>query len=96
MDPLSLDGKFWSSTPSVSDEFGITPGRAYCVDMNADPDKNAVIALRDQSYSVIVCREVSPESDENDPDSGGNGGVDLDDSDWGNDDYDTPRRENEE
>ena len=96
LDPLTLDGKFWSSTPSVSDEFGITPGRAYCVDMNADPDKNAVIALRDQSYSVIVCREVSPESDENEPDSGGNGEVGLDDEAWGNDDYDTPRRENEE
>lgn len=52
--PLSLEGNYWSSTPSVSDKYGITPGRAYYYDMSGG--KHA-IGLRDQSYGVIVCRD---------------------------------------
>ena len=80
--PLSLDGNYWSSTPSVSDAGGITPGRAYYVNM--DPDKGkAAIALRDQSYSVIVCRELDNVYEPLE----GNGGGHIE---WGGWEEDTP------
>lgn len=52
---LSLDGSYWSSTPSVSDKYGITTGRAYYVKMDAEGSE--AIGLRDQSFNVIVCRD---------------------------------------
>ena len=60
---LELEGKtYWSSTPSVSDRDGITPGRAYYVDMEEGKGKIA-IGLRSQSMGVIVCRDAGIESD---------------------------------
>ena len=53
--PLTLDGSYWSSTPSVSDKYGITTGRAYYVKMDAEGSE--AIGLRDQSFNVIVCRD---------------------------------------
>ena len=52
--PLSVSGNFWTSTPSVSDAGGITPGRAYYVDMN---EGDRLIGLRDQAFKVLVCRD---------------------------------------
>lgn len=58
---LELEGKtYWSSTPSVSDRDGITPGRAYYVDME---EGKTAIGLRSQSMGVIVCRDADIESD---------------------------------
>lgn len=51
---LSVSGNFWTSTPSVSDAGGITPGRAYYVDMN---EGERLIGLRDQAFKVLVCRD---------------------------------------
>lgn len=91
--PLSLEGNYWSSTPSVSDKYGITPGRAYYYDMSGG--KHA-IGLRDQSYGVIVCRDadgwMGPET------GGGQGNVDND-TDWDDNEHNMPgrwRTENEE
>lgn len=82
--PLSLEGNYWSSTPSVSDKYGITPGRAYYYDMSGD--KHA-IGLRDQSYGVIVCRDadgwMGPET------GGGQGNVDND-TDWDDNEHNMP------
>ncbi len=80
--PLSLDGNYWSSTPSVSDAGGITPGRAYYVNMDLDKGK-AAIALRDQSYNVIVCRELDNVYEPLE----GNGGGHIE---WGDWEEDTP------
>lgn len=58
---LELEGKtYWSSTPSVSDRDGITPGRAYYVDME---EGKTAIGLRSQSMGVIVCRDAGIEPD---------------------------------
>ena len=84
MSPLTLDGNYWSSTPSVSDKYGITPGRAYYVKMG---DASEAIGLRDQSFNVIVCRDANGWPG---PDSGhGQGGVDLD-PDWGGEEENMP------
>lgn len=84
MSPLTLDGNYWSSTPSVSDKYGITPGRAYYVKMG---DASEAIGLRDQSFNVIVCRDANGWPG---PDSGhGQGGVDLD-PDWGDEEENMP------
>ena len=81
---LTLDGNYWSSTPSVSDKYGITPGRAYYVKMG---DASEAIGLRDQSFNVIVCRDANGWPG---PDSGhGQGGVDLD-PDWGDEEENMP------
>lgn len=81
---LTLDGNYWSSTPSVSDKYGITPGRAYYVKMG---DASEAIGLRDQSFNVIVCRDANGWPG---PDSGhGQGGVDLD-PDWGGEEENMP------
>ena len=84
--PLSLEGNYWSSTPSVSDKYGITPGRAYYYDMSGG--KHA-IGLRDQSYGVIVCRDadgwMGPET------GGGQGNVDND-TDWDDNEHNMPGR----
>lgn len=84
--PLSLEGNYWSSTPSVSDKYGITPGRAYYYDMSGG--KHA-IGLRDQSYGVIVCRDadgwMGPET------GGGQGNVDND-TDWDDKEDNMPGR----
>ena len=78
LQPLALDGNYWSSTPSVSDKYGITTGRAYYVEMDAEGSE--AIGLRDQSFNVIVCRDADDVW--YGPDSGnGQGGVDLD-PDW--------------
>lgn len=83
---LSLEGNYWSSTPSVSDKYGITPGRAYYYDMSGG--KHA-IGLRDQSYGVIVCRDadgwMGPET------GGGQGNVDND-TDWDDNEHNMPGR----
>ncbi len=82
---LTLDGNYWSSTPSVSDKYGITPGRAYYVKMDAQGSE--AIGLRDQSFNVIVCRDANGWPG---PDSGhGQGGVDLD-PDWGDEEENMP------
>ena len=83
---LSLDGNYWSSTPSASDKYGITSGRAYYVEMS---NGKQGIALRDQSYNVIVCRDaggwLGPET------GNGSGGVNVD-TDWNDDEeHNTPR-----
>jgi len=82
--PLSLEGNYWSSTPSVSDKYGITPGRAYYYDMSGG--KHA-IGLRDQSYGVIVCRDadgwMGPET------GGGQGNVDND-TNWDDNEHNMP------
>ena len=84
MSPLTLDGNYWSSTPSVSDKYGITPGRAYYVKMG---DASEAIGLRDQSFNVIVCRDANGWPG---PDSGnGQGGVDLD-PDWDDEEENMP------
>ena len=81
---LTLDGNYWSSTPSVSDKYGITPGRAYYVKMG---DASEAIGLRDQSFNVIVCRDANGWPG---PDSGnGQGGVDLD-PDWDDEEENMP------
>lgn len=52
---LELNGEtFWSSTPSVSDKGGITPGRAYYVKMS---NGKRGIGLRDQQFRVLCCRD---------------------------------------
>ena len=84
---LALGGNYWSSTPSVSDEYGITPGRAYYVEMNGEG--KSTIGLRNQSLNVIVCRDLhgwlGPET------GNGSGGVNVD-TDWNDDEeHNTPR-----
>ena len=51
---LAIDGNFWTATPSVSDAGGITPGRAYYVDMTQGKRR---IGLRDQAFKILVCRD---------------------------------------
>ena len=84
--PLSLDGNYWSSTPSVSDKYGITPGRAYYYDMSGG---KSAIGLRNQSLNVIVCRDLNGWTG---PETGnGQGGVNVD-TDWDEDEeHNTPR-----
>ena len=84
--PWALTGNYWSITPSVSDAGGITPGRAYY--MNMDKSKRA-IGLRDQAFKVLVCRDANgwlgPD------DAGGNGNVNNDET-WNEDnDHNSPR-----
>mgnify|MGYP001775718916 CR=1 FL=1 len=76
---LKPEGKtYWSSTPSVSDRDGITPGRAYYVDLTTG---KRAIGLRSQSMGVIVCRNIDgwlgPET------GSGSGSVGTEDN-WGN------------
>ena len=84
--PWALTGNYWSITPSVSDAGGITPGRAYY--MNMDKSKRA-IGLRDQAFKVLVCRDANgwlgPD------DASGNGNVNNDET-WNEDnDHNSPR-----
>lgn len=84
--PLSISGNFWTATPSVSDKFGITPGRAYYIDMN---ENKRAIGLRDQAFKVLVCRDANgwlgPD------DAGGNGNVNNDET-WNEDNnHNSPR-----
>ena len=85
--PLTLDGSYWSSTPSVSDKYGITTGRAYYVKMDAEGSE--AIGLRDQSFNVIVCRDADgwygPET------GSGQGDVNLNPG-WEDDDENMPGR----
>ena len=85
--PLTLDGSYWSSTPSVSDKYGITTGRAYYVKMDAEGSE--AIGLRDQSFNVIVCRDadgwLGPET------GSGQGDVNLN-PDWTDKDENMPGR----
>ena len=82
---LALSGDYWSSTPSASDDYGITSGFSYYVDMS---NGKQVIGQRRQSLNVIVCRDLhgwtGPET------GGGSGDVNVD-TDWEEDDEYTPR-----
>ena len=84
--PWALTGNYWSITPSVSDAGGITPGRAYY--MNMDKSKRA-IGLRDQAFKVLVCRDANGWLGPDDAD--GNGHVTNDDK-WNEDNnHNSPR-----
>ena len=83
---LEPEGKtYWSSTPSVSDRDGITPGRAYYVDLTTG---DRAIGLRSQSMGVIVCRDIDgwlgPET------GSGNVNVGTEDS-WSEEDVNMPK-----
>lgn len=84
---LALSGDYWSSTPSASDDYGITSGFSYYVEMTGEKGEQ-VIGQRRQSLNVIVCRDLhgwlGPET------GGGSGDVNVD-TDWEEDEENTPR-----
>lgn len=90
--PLELgEENYWTSTPSVSDKYGITPGRAYYVYWHQKKNEaKRGIGLRSQSFHVICCRDWQGWKGDNESDA--DGGVTTNPG-WDDEDINMPKEE---
>lgn len=77
--PEEVTGNFHSSSPSVADPDGITPGRSYYVNMS---DGKKAIGLRSRYYNVLCARRADGWLG---PETGETGGNVDNDEDWNDD-----------